>query len=102
VNKARGNNGGIGLVEVGSTPIRRRGVAAALEVWLAEAPVSGGNAVRAQLARRLAAQVDDPGTAGYVLPRLAAELRQVLDDLADEAGEVDEVEAARRILRELA
>jgi hypothetical protein len=82
-----------------SPAIEPGAVAGALETVL---PRVAGRAsvVRVELARRLAAQIDDPETAGYVLPKLSAELRAVLVELEDGRPE-NEAAAARRILAEV-
>jgi hypothetical protein len=90
-----------GKGSAGSLPVRPGGVAAALEESL---PAAAGrvSGVRVELARRLARQIDDEETAGYVLPKLSAELRAVLVELEGGRADGDPEQAARRILRSLA
>ena len=79
----------------GSAPI-----SAALEAMLPKS-AKGVDAVLAELARRLAAQLDDQELAPYVLPRLVGELRAVLAEMGVIEQRADEAADARRLLAEV-
>ena len=90
---------GNGTASPASRRTHRDAIGGALEEWLPEVP-GGTESVRAQLARRLAAQLDDPRTAAYIVPKLSAELRAVLTELEGVRPGVD-FEQALRILEDV-
>jgi hypothetical protein len=76
----------------------------AVESWLPE-ELEGADAVHARIAKRLAAQLDDPGTPAYVVARVAGALVDVVaaierDDEVDN-GRLDARTDLRRLLRDV-
>jgi hypothetical protein len=82
-------------------PMRDSSVAGAIEEWLDGVELEGADRVRARMAMRLALELDSDEAPAYARPRLAAELRAVVNELAPPATEFDGVEHVRRLLREV-
>jgi hypothetical protein len=77
-------------------------IRASLEGWLPSEAIRGADAVRVEVARRLADELDAPGTAAYTIPRIAGALALMLD--AIETVEAPRAAAAevKRLLQEVA
>ena len=78
--------------------VKTNAVVAELDRYLAEADLTGADAVRAALARKLAVAIDE--TPAYALPRLAAALTRLLDGLGGPSNE-DAGRAAARLVRQV-
>jgi hypothetical protein len=77
------------------------GVLATVEAWLAQRELDGVDLVRAEVLRKLAAQLDDPELPSYVVPKASREVTLLLDAM-EPAEPRDDAKLARELLAVLA